>query len=78
MVNEPSVEYLTEISLATTEIIQRHNTVDWQTNTDIHKRIAQDIDDLFYEYEKKGLKVDFDTIDKIIKNVKTVALRRFR
>ncbi|MCL2078209.1 MAG: type I restriction endonuclease subunit R [Oscillospiraceae bacterium] len=78
VVNEPGIEYLTEISLATTEIIQQHNSVDWQTNTDIHKRIAQDIDDLFYEYEKKGLKVDFDTVDKIIENVKTVALRRFR
>jgi type I restriction enzyme R subunit len=56
----------------------RYNCANWQNNTDIHKRIAQDIDDLFYGYEQKGFKVDFDTIDRIIENVKTVALRRFR
>ena len=53
--------------------------VDWQTNKDIHNKIAQDIDDMFYEIEKeKGIQVDFDSIDKIIENVITVALRRFR
>lgn len=67
-----------EISLRIAEIIEKHNAVDWQTNTAIHNRIAQDIDDLFYQYELAGrLKLDFDTIDKIIENVKTVALRRF-
>jgi type I restriction enzyme R subunit len=53
--------------------------VDWQTNKDIHNKIAQDIDDMFYEIEKeKGIQVDFDSIDKIIENVITVALRRFK
>lgn len=67
-----------EISLKIAEIIEKHNAVDWQTNMAIHNRIAQDIDDLFYQYELAGrLKLDFDTIDKIIENVKTVALRRF-
>jgi type I restriction enzyme R subunit len=73
-----NADTVAEISLAITEIIERHNYVDWQNNTDIHKRIAQDIDDLFYEYEQKGFKVDFDAVDKIIENVKIVALRRFR
>lgn len=51
------------------------NQLKWKT---IHDRISQDIDDLFYHYEKeRGLKLSFDTIDKIIENVKTVALRRF-
>ena len=67
-----------EISLKIAEIIEKHNAVDWQTNTAIHNKIAQDIDDLFYVYEKEGrLKLNFSTIDKIIENVKTVALRRF-
>ena len=67
-----------EVALKITEIIEKHNAVDWQTNTAIHNKIAQDIDDLFYLYEKEGtLKLDFETIDKIIENVKTVALRRF-
>ena len=43
-----------------------------------HEELKFDIDDLFYNYEKeRGLKLSFDTIDKIIENVKTVALRRF-
>ena len=55
-----------------------HSQVDWTNNKTIHDRISQDIDDLFYGYEKeRGLKLSFDTIDKIIENVKTVALRRF-
>ena len=55
-----------------------HSQVEWTNNKTIHDRISQDIDDLFYDYEKKqGLKLSFDTIDKIIENVKTVALRRF-
>ena len=67
-----------EIALKIAEIIEKHNAVDWQTNTAIHNKIAQDIDDLFYLYEKEGkLKLDFETIDKIIENVKSVALRRF-
>ena len=60
------------------KIIERHSQVDWTNNKTIHDRISQDIDDLFYEYEKqRGLKLSFDVIDKIIENVKTVALRRF-
>ena len=55
-----------------------HSQVDWTDNKTIHDRISQDIDDLFYDYEKeRGLKLSFDTIDRIIENVKTVALRRF-
>ena len=52
--------------------------MDWTNNKTIHDRISQDIDDLFYQYEKeRGLKLSFDLIDKVIDNVKTVALRRF-
>ena len=75
----PNIETVSDISLEVTKIIEKHDTVDWQTNKDIHNKIAQDIDDLFYDLEKNhGFKVDFDTIDKIIENVITVALRRFK
>ena len=58
--------------------MDNHSLVDCTNNKKIHDRISQDIDDLFYDYEKeRGLKLSFDTIDKIIENVKTVALRRF-
>ena len=73
------IDMISDISLRITEIVDAHNMVDWQTNKDIHNKIAQDIDDMFYEIEKDtGITVDFDSVDKIIENVITVALRRFR
>lgn len=73
-----SADFAAEISIDITKIVSAHSQVDWTNNKTIHDRIAQDIDDLFYKYEKeKGLKLKFDTIDMIIDNVKTVALRRF-
>lgn len=71
-------DFAAEIAEEITKIIAKHSQVDWTNNKTIHDRISQDIDDLFYEYEKtRGLKLSFDVIDKIIENVKTVALRRF-
>ena len=71
-------DFSAEIAEEITAIIAGHSKVDWTNNQTIHDRISQDIDDLFYEYEKnRGLILDFDVIDKIIENVKTVALRRF-
>ena len=74
-----NIDTVSDISMEITKIIEKHDTVDWQTNKDIHNKIAQDIDDMFYELEKEnGFKINFDTIDKIIENVITVALRRFK
>ena len=76
--NAITPDFVAEVSEEITKIIASHSQVDWTNNKTIHDRISQDIDDLFYEYEKKnGLKLSFDLIDKIIENVKTVALRRF-
>ena len=73
-----SSDFVAEVAEEVTKIVANHSQVDWTSNKAIHDRISQDIDDLFYDYEKKrGLKLSFDTIDKIIENVKTVALRRF-
>lgn len=73
-----NIDVISDLSLEITKIIQKHDTVDWQTNTDIHNKIAQDIDDLFYKFEKEnGFKVGFDVIDKIIENIVIVALKRF-
>lgn len=73
-----SPDFAAEMAEEITKIVARHSQVDWTNNKTIHDRISQDIDDLFYDYEtKRGLKLSFDTIDKIIENVKTVALRRF-
>jgi type I restriction enzyme R subunit len=73
-----SADVAAEISLEITGIIERHSKIDWTHNKTIHDRIAQDIDDLFFNYEKEqGLKIPFDVVDKVIENIKTVALRRF-
>ena len=71
-------DFVAEVAEAITRIIASHSQVDWTNNKTIHDRISQDIDDLFYDYEKNhGLALSFEIIDKIIDNVKTVALRRF-
>lgn len=71
-------DFVAEVAEEVTKIVSMHSKVDWTDNKTIHDCISQDIDDLFYGYEKSiGLKLSFDTIDKIIDNVKTVALRRF-
>ncbi len=71
-------DFAAEIAEEITVIIAKHSRVDWTNNQTIHNRISQDIDDLFYAYEKnRGLVLSFDLIDKVIENVKTVALRRF-
>ena len=71
-------DFVAEVAEEITKIIATHSQVDWTNNKTIHDRISQDIDDLFYEYEKtRELALPFELIDKIIDNVKTVALRRF-
>lgn len=77
-IRDVSPDFEAEMALAITKIIAAHSQVDWSRSKTIHDRIAQDIDDLFYDYEKhRGLKLSFAVIDRIISNVKTVALRRF-
>ena len=68
-----------DIALEITNIVEKHSQVDWTDNKSIHDKIAQDIDDMFYEYKCEGkCKFSFDVIDKVIENVKTTALRRFK
>jgi type I restriction enzyme R subunit len=51
---DEEIDTVAEITLGITSIIERNNAVDWQNNTVIHNQIAQEIDDLFYEYEKNN------------------------
>lgn len=72
-------DIIADISIEITDIIEKHSRVDWTNNTTVHKKIEQDIDDMFYEYECEGkLKLSFEVIDKIIDNVKNTALGRFK
>lgn len=71
-------EVVADIAFSITSIVRRHDKVDWKNNTDVHNRIRQDIDDLFYEIENnRGFAVEFDDIDKISESVLNVAIRRF-
>jgi len=75
---EFGIEIVADIAQSITDIIRRHDRVDWKNNIDVHNRIRQDIDDLFYELEsKQGFAVGLDDVDKIIEAVLNVAMRRF-
>ncbi|MFS0646841.1 type I restriction endonuclease subunit R [Siminovitchia sp. 179-K 8D1 HS] len=69
---------LGDLALKMDGIIQEHQKVDWHDNVEVHNRIAQELDDLLFDYkEKYNLNIDIDIIDKIIEQIKTVALRRY-
>ncbi|PEF55712.1 DEAD/DEAH box helicase [Bacillus cereus] len=79
-VNETSGEYTTigKLALDMDDIIQSHSKVDWHDNLEVHNRIAQELDDLLYDFSKKHqVELPFDEVDKLIEQVKTVALRRY-
>ncbi len=59
-------------------VIEKHRKVDWYDNSDVHKLITKEIDDLLYEVKKKYFpSMTFKQIDAMIENIKTVALRRY-
>ena len=72
------VDRVGDLALKMDEIIGKHRKRDWHDNIDVHNRIEQELDDLLYDFsEENDVDLDFDTIDKIIEQVKTVALRRY-
>lgn len=71
-------DIIADLSADITEIIKDYSKVDWTSNTDIHKKISHALDNLLYDYsDNNGWDLSFETMDKIIDNVKTIALRRF-
>lgn len=78
-VKETEAKYhLGDLALKMDGIIREHQKVDWHNNLEIHNRIDQELDDMLCDfYEQHGIDVDFDMIDKIIEQIKTVALRRY-
>ncbi len=65
------------IALEIAQIIEKWAKVDFAANVSIHNKIAQDIDDLFWKYEDKGVKLSYEKIDEIIEQIKMVAIKRF-
>ncbi|WP_264672905.1 DUF3387 domain-containing protein [Heliophilum fasciatum] len=77
-VDDGRTEILALLAMDITSIIEKHSKVDWHNNPEVHNKIAQEIDDLMYRYEKQhGLHLSYDQIDKIIENVKMVARTRY-
>jgi type I restriction enzyme R subunit len=71
-------EPIADLSLEVKSIIDKHVKVDFHDNTDIHNRIAQEIDDLLFDFKKEHtLKLPFDQIDKIIETIKSISVKRF-
>ena len=73
-----SNDVIASLSIEVTKIIESHIKVDWKENPDIQNRIDQAIDDLLFVFSKQqGIDLDFSAIDKIINDLRTIALRRF-
>jgi type I restriction enzyme, R subunit len=69
---------LGELALNVKKIIKKHVKVDFHKNVDVHNRIAQEVEDLLFEFKKEhNLKLSFKDIDKIIDLIKTVSVKRF-
>ncbi|OEF97362.1 type I restriction endonuclease subunit R [Desulfuribacillus alkaliarsenatis] len=69
---------LSDIAIDADTIIGKHSKVDWHDNPDVHKAITRSLDDLLYMVKKKHFPdLNYDQIDRIIENIKTVALRRY-
>ncbi|MDY4253633.1 MULTISPECIES: HsdR family type I site-specific deoxyribonuclease [unclassified Clostridium] len=83
VIKESGIEYgasddLATLSVEIDDVIKENSKVDWHDNIDVHNKIAQEIDDILYEYTNRtGIEIPFDDIDKIIERVKTIALKRY-
>ena len=63
-------ETISDLSIAITKIIEEYNKLDWSSNTTIHNKISQAIDDLFFDYQKRhNFSVSFAISDKVIENI---------
>ncbi|MDA2631656.1 type I restriction endonuclease subunit R [Bacillus cereus] len=72
------LDSLGDLAIKMDEVIKEHQKVDWHNNIEIHNRIAQNLDDLLFDFaEEHNTEIDYDTIDKIIEQIKAVALRRY-
>ncbi|WP_026673972.1 type I restriction endonuclease subunit R [Alkalihalobacterium bogoriense] len=79
-VKENAVPYETlgSLALKMDEIIREYTKVDWHDNIQVHNKIAQELDDLLYDFSKDNqIDLNLDQADKIIEQIKTVALRRY-
>jgi type I restriction enzyme R subunit len=73
-----SKEKIGELSVLIEEIVEKYTKVDWHDNTDVHNRIEQEVEDLLFDFaEANNIDLDFQLIDKILKDITAIALRRY-
>lgn len=71
-------EYFGELAIEVDDIIKRYSKVDWHDNKSVQDKIAQEIEDYLYDsMANEGVKVAFDKLEKIIEELKKVALKRY-
>ena len=70
---------IAELSSDIDEIIQNRIKTDWKENTEVLKKMEQDIDDLIFDFSKENnIEISFEQIDEIIDNIKTIDLKRYK
>ena len=73
-----SQEQIAELSILIENIVNENTKRDWHDNIDVHNTIEQEIEDLLFDFAyENNIDLDFDQIDKILKEIKTVALSRY-
>lgn len=73
-----SQEQVAELSILIENIVEKYTKIDWHDNTDVHNRIEQEIEDLLFDFaESYKIELDFGQIDKMLKEITSVAVRRY-
>lgn len=72
-------ETVAKLALGIDEVVDSNVKVDWQNNSEVHKRIEQELDDLLFDFGKEHeAELTLDQIDQVIEHVKMIAIRRYR
>jgi type I restriction enzyme R subunit len=82
---EPLLEYninpddIADIAIRQEEILEANKVTDWANNLDIQNRIKRDLDEVFYELERKtGTQIELDQVDQLIEGIIEMAKARDR
>ena len=71
-------EILGKMSVDIEQAIKDHTKVDWHENQDVKNNIEQAIEDVIFDYmETYNLDLDWDTIDKINRDMQEISRQRF-
>ncbi len=71
-------EDIGRVALKIDNIIKENIKVDWHDNIDVQNKIAQEIDDILYDYTRDNrVEIPFEDIDEIIKKAINVGLNRY-